>query len=150
MSEFNFWDFSNVEVKDNSLIPEGVYKVTCVIAETKLSKADKPMLSCKFSIDEGTHAGRFIYENLMMGGVSDQAVSISQQKVMAFLTAATGKTKDQLIAEGGKHERMIGKSCLASVKINPEKDGYKESNRISYFKALSKEQKEQASNGVPF
>jgi Protein of unknown function (DUF669) len=147
MSEFNFWDFSQVEPQSYDPIPEGVYKVMVVSAEETKSKTDKLMLKVKYAIIDGQYTGRNIFENMMMSG-DPKSINITQQKVFSFLMASTGKTKDQIKTEKLGPESMISKSCLASVKIQPAKDGYEASNRISSFKPLPPG--DETISGVPF
>lgn len=150
MSDIGFLDFSDyVPEKKFGAIPAGTYVVSCVDVELKTSKAGKPIAKVKYSINEGDYAGKNVYDNLNMSG--DPAVlNITKGKVHTFMSASTGMTIEEIKSKGGlKVTDMVGKTCLASIKLNPAKDGYDESNSISYFKPLSKEQKE-ATSGAPF
>lgn len=147
----SFWNFDDVEVKSN-VVPAGVYKVTIVDAEIKTSAAGNDRISVKFSIDEGPQAGRYLFEGFNKSG-SAEAMKVSKQRLLALMISCLGKTQEEIkeqMKEGKlNHLSLIGKSCMASVKIQPAQNGYEESNKISSWKPLSDEQKAQTPQ-VPF
>jgi hypothetical protein len=134
------WDFSSDKESSFDPIPAGVYNVVVTSVEDKLTKNNDKRLAMVFTVMDGEHEGRRIYEGFNLTG-SEKAVQISRGQLKSLLKCA-GKSFD---LKGP--EEFMGIEVAASVKIQPAKDGYDAQNKISTFKP---KQNIAASSATPF
>lgn len=134
------WDFSSDKESSYSPIPAGTYNMVVTAAEMKETKTGNQRLAVTFNVTDGEFAGRKVFDGYNMSG-TEQAVQIGRGQVKSLLKAAN---KDFNISGP---EELIGIEISAAVKIQPAKDGYDESNKISYFKP---KQAVSQSGAVPF
>jgi len=66
---------------------------------TRTQKGDAEMLVCEFTIADGTHRGRKIFDHLLLEGTTSghaQAIEISRSKLRAILDSALGFKPDDV------------------------------------------------------
>lgn len=92
MSEFNWnqFDAATVETPSRDPIPAGDYVATVTDSEIKPNKAGTgEYLSLSFRIEDGDHAGRFVWANLNLVHPNEKAVQIARAE-LAGLCKAVG------------------------------------------------------------
>ncbi len=121
------WDSNEYQpdVRDNTPVPSGTYRVKCTEAEDKATSTGGEMIAARFQICEGDHKGRLIWHNFNVRNKSPQAERIGRQQVEAWKKAA-GKpnavSTDQLL------------DVPVSVRVTIETSAqYGDRNRISGF-----------------
>ena len=92
MSEFNWnqFDAATVETPSRDPVPAGDYVATVTDSEIKPNKAGTgEYLSLSFRIEDGDHAGRFVWANLNLVHPNEKAVQIARAE-LAGLCKAVG------------------------------------------------------------
>lgn len=125
---FNPADEPTLENRDP--IPAGKYIATLTESEWRDTKPGGKMLVLVFTIAEGEHAGRKIWNNLNLVNPNDDAVRIARAALASFALACNRHQPFQNLAEL-EHIRLS-----ITVKVRPPKDGYSASNDISAYEPL--------------
>lgn len=116
-----------VEDSDFSPIPEGQYGVIVNDADIKATKSGTgKMVKVTLEVLSPSHVGRLIFANFNYINQSEVAQRIGRAQLKE-LCLAVG------IAELKDTDQLIGKKCLAEVKIRPAKDGYDAQNEVKKF-----------------
>ena len=115
--------------REFTLLPPGDYVVQIVESDIVPTKAGNgQMLKLTLDIIDGEHAGRKLWDNLNLVNANPTAVEIAQ-RTLNQITHATGK----LGASDSEALHFI--PMIAVVKVDPAKNGYAASNKISGYKA---------------
>jgi len=127
------------EVEDTSEytpIPAGDYLVaaTQITLDDNRARTGK-IIKVTFTVTEGNYAGRMIFENFNVQNPNPKAVSIALQNIKAWCIAC-GLTGNEHLTMG-MVRGLMGQEFLATVKIDPAKNGYDAQNRIKKFAKLS-------------
>jgi hypothetical protein len=129
MAKFGF-DVTEVEPSaprtDYEPIPAGEYVLRAVEAEEKTTASGGTMITAKFEVVKGEHAGRLLWQNFNIVNASETAQRIGRQQIVAWATACGKPNADDT-------DKLLGKPFAASVDIDPAKNGYKASNKIKAF-----------------
>lgn len=131
MAKFGF-DVTEVEPPaprgEYEPIPEGNYILKALDAVEKKTAKGGVMITAKFEVVKGEHAGRLLWQNFNTVNVSDTAQTIGRQQLVAWATACGYPLENET-------DRLLGKSFAASVGISPPKGSFPASNNIKAFLA---------------
>jgi len=101
---------------------------------TRTSKGDAEMLVGEFTLADGTHKGRKVFENLLLEGTTDghaEAAKISRSKLRAILDSALG-LKPNDVSPQARAARTVSLKQFEGMtftgKIGIEKGGPKKDN----------------------
>lgn len=94
------------EVQDQSMVPDGVYKVKCINVEQAVSKGGNPMFVWDFELAEGDHAGRVLK---VFTAITPAAMWKVAETVQAIGVGQTGQVVKF------KRSDVINKECGAVV-----------------------------------
>lgn len=115
--------------REYTLMPPGDYVVQIVESDIVATKAGNgQMLKLTLDIIDGEHKGRKLWDNLNLVNPNPQTVEIAQ-RTLNQITHATGK----LGASDSEALHFI--PMIAVLRVEPEKNGYPASNKISGYKA---------------
>tara|TARA_R110001599_G_scaffold73381_3_gene202868 strand:- start:6232 stop:6729 length:498 start_codon:yes stop_codon:yes gene_type:complete len=131
MPKFGF-DINEVEdtleVNTYEPVPEGEYKLQALEAEEKPnSKGTGTIIKVKFEIVSGNHIGTWIFENYNNNNPNEVAQQIGRRDLVHWATACG-------LPDADHTDKLLGKTFLALVGIEPANNGYKESNGIKQFR----------------
>jgi hypothetical protein len=131
MAKFGF-DVTEVEPSaprgDYEPIPAGNYILKALEADEKKTASGGTMITAKFEVVKGEHAGRLLWQNFNTVNNSPTAQSIGRGQIVAWAHACGKPNADDT-------DKLLGKPFAASVDIDPAKNGYKASNKIKAFLA---------------
>jgi len=129
MAKFGF-DVTEVEpsapLGEYEPIPEDNYIHKALDAEERITASGGTMITAKFEVVKGEHAGRLLWQNFNIVNKSPTAQSIGRGQIVAWAHACGKPNADDT-------DKLIGKPFAASVGIDPAKNGYKASNKIKAF-----------------
>ena len=109
-------------------IPEGNYILKALDAVEKKTAKGGVMITAKFEVVKGEHAGRLLWQNFNTVNDSDTAQTIGRQQLVAWATACGNPLENET-------DRLLGKPFAASVGISPPKGSFPASNNIKVFLA---------------
>jgi hypothetical protein len=131
MAKFGF-DVTEVEPStprgEYEPIPAGNYILRALVADEKKTASGGTMITAKFEVVKGEHAGRLLWQNFNTVNNSPSAQSIGRGQIVAWAHACGKPNADDT-------DKLLGKPFAASVDIDPAKNGYKASNKIKAFLA---------------
>lgn len=129
MAKFGF-DVNEVEPSaprgEYEPIPAGNYILKALEADEKTTASGGTMITAKFEVVKGEHAGRLLWQNFNVVNKSPTAQSIGRGQIVAWAHACGKPNADDT-------DKLLGKPFAASVDIDPAKNGYKASNKIKAF-----------------
>lgn len=135
MAKFGF-DVTEVEPSaprgDYEPIPAGNYILKALEADEKKTASGGTMITAKFEVVKGEHAGRLLWQNFNIVNKNPTAQSIGRGQIVAWAHACGKPNADDT-------DKLLGKPFAASVDIDPAKNGYKASNKIKAFLAQQDE-----------
>lgn len=123
--------FSPAEVDVNAQatydpLPRGDYKMKCLDAELKDTKAGGQYIEAKFEVVGGEYDGRFVWNNFNIVNASEKAQNIGRQQLVSWATAC-GKP------DAEDTDKLIDRPFMCSLTIEKGTGTYADSNRISAF-----------------
>lgn len=123
---------------DFSPIPDGRYTLKIDACDgNRQTKSGKLAIGFKFKVVGPTHAGRIIFIDLYVGGVSEKCANVSFSKLSRISMAAFGRAVRNT-------DELVGGILDADVVTNAQ-PGYKPRNDIAkYYKSTDQAQPEQA------
>ena len=128
--EYNIMDYApGNKSKENEVrepIPEGKYVAEIIESQEKISGAGNTYLSLKFSICEGPHEGRWIWDNLNVKHPTEKVRSTAMF-FLGNICKAVGVLGINDTSE------LHYKPMEVEVEIEPEQDGYPEKNVIRKY-----------------
>ena len=108
-------------------IPAGEYRLKALEAEEKQNSANTgSYINVKFQVVGGDYDGRFIWNMFNINNQSEKAQQIGRQQLVAWATACGKPDADDT-------DKLLEKAFMASISIDPAKDGYAAKNRIRAF-----------------
>jgi hypothetical protein len=113
-------------------IPAGDYLVQAIDSELRVKENGDELLKFTFEILDGPFQGRRLWENLNVKHSNPTAQSIAQRSLADLILAvglANGECSDS--------EQLHFKPVVAKVKIDPPKNGYDASNKISRYRPMN-------------
>lgn len=113
-------------------IPAGNYILKALEADEKRTASGGTMITAKFEVVKGEHAGRLLWQNFNIVNKNPTAQSIGRGQIVAWAHACGKPNADDT-------DKLLGKPFAASVDIDPAKNGYKASNKIKAFLAQQDE-----------
>lgn len=124
---------SEVEVDSFEVLPAGQYEVVIKKIEAKQTK-DKgngpgKQLVFQLAVAEGEHKGRTVFDRVTTVNANPQAVAIGKKQIAAIATAI-GKLGETDL------RTFIGESCLATISVDPPRDGFDAQNRVKKYAPL--------------
>lgn len=129
MVKFGF-DVTEVEPTaprgDYEPIPAGHYILKALEADEKKTASGGTMITAKFEVFKGEHAGRLLWQNFNTVNKNPTAQSIARGQIVAWMHACGKPNTDNT-------DKLLGKPFAASVDIDPAKDGHKARNKIKAF-----------------
>lgn len=145
MAKFGF-DVTEVEPSaprgEYEPIPEGNYILKALDAEEKKTASGGTMITAKFEVVKGEHAGRLLWQNFNIVNKSPTAQSIGRGQIVAWAHACGKPNADDT-------DKLLGKPFAASVGIDPAKNGYTASNKIKAFLAQQGDDEAPAKKAPP-
>ena len=129
----NELDFSNDKtVGTYEVLPNGEYTVACTDAIVKTTKTGNgSYINAEFTIREGNHEGRKLFQNFTLTNPNETAVNIGRGQIKSFLIAS-GATSFTLKSVSD----LCGKTAIAKVAIEKSEE-YGDRNKITSFRAAS-------------
>lgn len=127
----SFFSTSNITAdpskaaKSYTPIPEGEYELLVEKAEEKSSKNGDPMLSLKFKVESGEHAGRFLFETVMLNHSNPVVIEMGQRKLHGLMLL-TGVTAPKDASD------FMGKTLTTKVKVGKDKGTGEMRNEIVF------------------
>ena len=130
MAKFGFdvaeVDMSSVSTGNREPVPAGDYTMKALEAEEKETSSGGTMIKAKFEVLKGEHAGRWIWQNFNTVNKSEVAQRIGRQQLVGWANACGKPDCDDT-------DKLIDKSFMATVGVDPAKGGYAASNKIVAF-----------------
>lgn len=115
---------------DYAPVPKGTYRVKISSADVSKTKAGNgEMLKVRLDIVGPAHAGRVIFDDILIVHPSEAAQRIGRER-LATLARATGLTNP------ANTDPMIGKEVDAFIKIEKDEQ-YGDRNKVSFYSAPS-------------
>lgn len=109
-----YLDLTNVEAKP-STIPDGKYLVTITAASDEANKTNTGRyLKLEFSVTDGQHKGRKVWERYNYQNTNPQAVEIAQQNLKTLCVACNAPDKIQT------PQVFIGLECVITLKTKDD------------------------------
>jgi hypothetical protein len=113
------------------VIAPGDYKVMIVSSAMKDNKAGTgSYLELEMDILDGENQGRKIWDLLNLDNPNPKAVEIAERTLSAICRAVG-------VWNCTDSEQLHGRAMIASVKVDPAKDGYEAKNSVKGYKPLS-------------
>ena len=137
----SFYDFSNDQAATNTPIPAGVYNLVITKAEDALTKKGDKRINMQFTVMDGEHKGRKIFEGYNLTGSNETATRISRGQIKSLLKCA-GKEDHDLSGPGD----FLNLEIAAVVAVKTD-ETYGDKNVIKSFKP---KKAEQMAGGTPF
>jgi hypothetical protein len=137
----SFYDFSADKEATSTPIPAGVYNLVITEAEDTHTKKMDKRVKMTFTVMDGEHKGRKIWEGYNLTGANEKAVQISRGQIKALLKA--GGKEDFALQSAAD---FIGIEIAAVVKVKTD-ETYGDKNVISAFKP---KKPIEAAEGTPF
>jgi hypothetical protein len=129
MAQYNF-DSSGVPDQTFDLVPAGWYVAEIVESEIKQTKAgDGAYINFQWKLLGPSHAGRTVWEMVMIQHPNQEVVDIGQQK-LASVTRATGRRAFRDTGELHHHPVEI------KVAVEKGKDGFDDKNAVKACRTL--------------
>jgi len=114
-----------------TLLPAGTYKAAMVGSEWKETKSGNgEYLDCKFQVIDGQYKGTFVSTKLNLHNTNETAVKIARSE-LATICRAIG------IDMPTDSSLLHNKPILIEVAIEPGTNGYKDSNKIKMYRAIT-------------
>lgn len=125
------YNANNVDGTNNfDPVPPGDYPVQCVKTEVKRAKSGADYISMEFEVIAGQHQGRRLWDNFNLWHHNPDAKLIAERQLKSLCEAVGILTPQD-------SDDFLMKPVVAAVKIQPGKDGYDPSNKISAYKAAN-------------
>lgn len=131
MAKFGF-DVAEVDVTaqqgggNYDPVPEDDYTLLALEAEEKETSTGGTMIKVKYEITKGEFKGRWVWQNFNIVNKSDVAQRIGRQQLVSWATACGKPDCDDT-------DKLIGKSFMATVAVEPARGSYAASNKIKAF-----------------
>ena len=128
----NTFDPQDVPEDERSFKPMPAGDYTCQIIESEIvqTKSGGDMLKLTLEIMEDPFANRKVWDNLNIRNANPQAQSIAQRTLADICSAVgAGAIRDS--------EELHFKPFTATLKVEPEKDGYDAKNGVKRYRSKS-------------
>ena len=113
------------------VLPPDDYKVMIVSSAMKDNKAGTgSYLELEMDILDGENQGRKIWDLLNLDNPNQKAVEIAERTLSAICRAVG-------VWNCTDSDQLHGRAMIASVKVDPAKDGYEAKNSVKGYKPLS-------------
>jgi hypothetical protein len=113
------------------VLPPDDYKVMIVSSAMKDNKAGTgSYLELEMDILDGENQGRKIWDLLNLDNPNPKAVEIAERTLSAICRAVG-------VWNCTDSDQLHGRAMIASVKVDPAKDGYEAKNSVKGYKPLS-------------
>jgi|13_taG_2_1085334.scaffolds.fasta_scaffold09548_5 hypothetical protein len=117
--------------QDFSPLPMGEYLAQVVASEIKDTKSGTgKYVKLQWQVTDGQHAGRVIFANYNIINANPKAQEIGERE---FAAACQGLGKVGV----NDTEELHAIPCVIKLKIEPERNGYGPSNRITSYKVAT-------------
>ena len=138
-------DFNDAESKGYGVIPQGTVVPLIMTVrpgkhgdggwESTSAKSEYTWLDCEFTVTGGQYRNRKFWQNMMVSGPSDTAISITRSTLRGILESAR-QIKPDDESEAAKAKRIVtgygdfsGLEFVAKVKV-VKQDGYDDKNEL--------------------
>jgi hypothetical protein len=126
----NTFDPNDIPEDDRSFepMPAGDYVCQIIDSEIVQTRSGGDMLKLTIEVIEGSFANRKVWDNMNIRNANAQAQGIAQRSLADLCTAVgAGAIRDT--------EELHFKPFVATLKIDPAKDGYDAKNAVKRYRA---------------